>query len=248
MTLMGLYNRIRRFTSCQTSPLQVCQWQGFDVVIRRRSVDHKNLDWMAASEFWTAFQSAEVSGDAVVLDMGAHIGSFSLLAARHAQCRVFAFEPDAESLKLCKANAALNRLDQLIHTLPFATGGETSTLQLYEANENWGHTTVPAGAAFNHSTGRHVAVQCLSLEDALGETSADQCAFLKFNIEGAEFDMIETANVHVLRRIAVMTGEVHYDLGDRRPGPMVDRLKEADFEVELIPAGEDRAILIARRR
>ncbi len=48
-----------------------------------------------------------LSGDSVVVDIGAHIGVYALLAAKYA-ARVIAFEPAPETYRRMRANIALN--------------------------------------------------------------------------------------------------------------------------------------------
>jgi FkbM family methyltransferase len=227
---------------------QVICWQGIEIVIRLGSVDQSNLDWMQGSPFWRAFDAASVSEGDAVLDLGAHIGSFAVLAAMRKRCRVFAFEPDPDSLSLCKINALLNAVDDRVRCLGAAVGGESGRLMLHETTENWGHTILAGGGPYNIVTGRKAEVECCSLADALRRTGCEHCAFLKFNIEGAEFDMIEKSDSETLRRIQLMVGEVHYDLVSRGSEGMLSRLHDAGFQVHLAPSTEMRAILLATRR
>jgi FkbM family methyltransferase len=226
---------------------EIYPWNGLELVIRSNSVDQANLEWMEDSLFWKVFQAARISADDVILDLGAHIGSFAVLAAQQKHCRVFAFEPDLESLTLCKINILLNSQESHVTCHQFAIGGETGRLMFYETTENWGHTILQHGGPHNILTGRRTKVACLSLFDALAHIKCDRCAFLKFNIEGAEFDMIENADVNTLCRIGSMVGEIHFDLVSRSPNHMLARLKDSGFTAELIPCGEHRAILMATR-
>src|SRR6478609_4491360 len=99
---------------------EIFLWQGLELLIRSDSVDRAELEWMAGSSLWQAFEAAEVSPDDVVLDLGAHIGSFALLAASRRQCMVVGFEPDQESLRLCRINISLNALENRIVCHRFA--------------------------------------------------------------------------------------------------------------------------------
>src|SRR6478672_6566681 len=74
----------------------------------------------------------------------------------------------------------------------------------------------------------------------------DFCAFVKVNVEGAEFDMIEMADEETLNRVGALAGELHYDLVRRSPERVISKLKRANFSVHLEPAAE-RAILLAWR-
>jgi FkbM family methyltransferase len=224
----------------------VIQWKGIELIIRAETVDRENVDWMGESLFWKLFEERPIESGDVVLDLGAHIGSFGILASHSRGCRVIAFEPDRESMRLCRANALLNGLEGRLEFVEAAVGGSDSTVQLYEALENWGHTISSSGGPHNLLTGKSVDVPCYSLKKALDVGNCDFCAFVKVNIEGAEFDMIEMADEETLSRVGALAAEVHYDLVERSPEHMISKLKRANFSVHLEPAGE-RAILLAWR-
>jgi FkbM family methyltransferase len=62
-----------------------------------------------------------VRNEAVVWDIGAHAGLYSLLAARRG-ARVFAFEPLRENVAWLERNAAANGLEHHIRIQPYALG------------------------------------------------------------------------------------------------------------------------------
>ena len=226
---------------------EIIAWNGIELAIRSNSVDQENVDWLAQSPFWTSFETAQMNEDDLVLDLGAHIGAFAILAVRRCACRVFAFEPNVESATLCKINTLLNAVEDRVVCLQAAVAGRTGDTLLYEATENWGHTVLPNGGPYNVLTGSNVLVECLSLKDALIKVGGKRCAFLKFNIEGAEFDMIEQSDNATLRQISVMVGEIHSDLVPRGHHAMESRLRDAGFQIEIKPLENKRAILFARQ-
>jgi FkbM family methyltransferase len=220
---------------------------GLDFVIRPASVDRENLDWVAGSLFVETLQRAELTADDTVVDLGCHIGAFALMAARAKPCRVIGFEPDKESLRLARANAVLNSLDQRVAYHHAAVGGYDGNVTLHQARENWGHTTAAGGGPYNQLTGHHTTVRQLSLESALAFSPTRNCAFLKFNTEGAEFAMVEAASPRALAGIRTLVGELHYDLAGGADKDIVGKLRICGFSVEVFPDGELRAFLRATR-
>ena len=87
----------------------------------------------------------------------------------------------------------------------------------------------------------------VSLDTVLRCVPETAYLFVKFNTEGAEFEMFENASIMALGRIGSLVGEVHYDLGLGDFDPCVSRLQDAGFIVTLVPQGETRSILIGRR-
>jgi tRNA/tmRNA/rRNA uracil-C5-methylase (TrmA/RlmC/RlmD family) len=97
----------------------IIQWKGIELIIRAETVDRESVDWMGKSLFWKLFEESAIGSRDVVLDLGAHIGSFGILAAHSRRCRVVAFEPDRESMRLCRANALLNGLEDRFEFLSY---------------------------------------------------------------------------------------------------------------------------------
>lgn len=225
---------------------EVFEQGGIEFLIRSGSVDKQNIDWILESSFLEVFENASIDSDSKVLDFGAHLGSFSILAAKKRECHVYAFEPDDQSFNLCKINVLLNKVDKNVSCYKLAVGGRTEQLNLYESVENWGHTILMHGGPYNILTGNKNQVQCLSLADALDFLKCDKCDFLKFNIEGAEFEMFEEASLDTLRKIKCMVGEIHFDLVKKSSDSLVLHLKNAGFSVQLDFFCKDRAILIAQ--
>jgi FkbM family methyltransferase len=220
---------------------------GLHFIIRSDSVDRSNLRWMSGSMFMQALREAPLTRSDCILDLGAHIGTFALPAVAEKGCRAYCYEPDAESLRVCRANAVLNDLDRLVEFHQCAVAGSDGTAVFHESDENWGHTLVESGGPYNKLTGVTRDVTVVSLDTVLRDVPASARVFVKFNIEGAEYAMFANASMPALARIDVLVGEVHYDLGQGDFAPCVARLQEAGFTVDLIPEGDVRAIMVARR-
>jgi FkbM family methyltransferase len=147
-------------------------------------------------------------------------------------------------MRLCRANALLNGFEDRFKFVEAAVGGLDRGVQLHKAFENWGHTIFSSAEGL---TGQFVDVPCYSLKRAVDAVGSDFCAFVKVNIEGAEFELIEQADEEALSRIGALAGEVHYDLVQRSSEHMISKLKSANFNIRLEPAGGERAILLAWR-
>jgi FkbM family methyltransferase len=128
-----------------------------------------------------------------------------------------------------------------------AIGGSDGTTFLYEASDNWGHTVISTGGPYNQLTGKRREVALLSLDKALTYVPSDNCRFVKFNIEGAEFAMLEHASSHALKKIDTLVGEVHHDIGTGKLEPCISKLENNGFTVNVTPYGEVRSILLAKK-
>jgi FkbM family methyltransferase len=241
MHLRRLFLRLRHARARNTA---IIKWKGIELIMRTETVDWDSVDWIGKSLIWKLFEQSATDSDDVVLDLGAHIGSFGILASHVRGCRVVAFEPDRDSMRLCRANAVLNGFEDRFKFVEAAVGGADCTVRLHKALENWGHTIFSLGEGL---TGQSVDVPCYSLKKAIDALNSDFCAFVKVNIEGAEYEMIERTDEETLSRIGALAGEVHYDIANRSPEHMISKLKASNFNIHLEPAGAERAILLAWR-
>jgi len=124
-----------------------------------------------------------------IVDVGANIGVFSVLAARRfPAATVYALEPEEQNFSLLKENIALNGLTNVV-PLRKAAAKQHGTARLY------------LGAPDSHSlygSGLHTEVETVPLSD-FGDID-----FLKIDAEGAERDILPSS----AHTIAV---EVHGD-------------------------------------
>ena len=223
-------------------------WEGMRFVIRSASVDRENLEWMERSLFWEHFQNSPVAPGEVVFDLGAHIGSFGLRAAADRGCSVFGVEPDEDSAMLYKVNALLNKLDTTQTIFRGAVGEFDSQCLLYQATTNWAHTTTGVGGPHNVLTGTTTLVDCIALRSCFVMSRSDKCAFMKVNVEGAEFGFFQGSSIEDLKRVGAIAAELHFDMAPgKTEDELVDKLTRAGFRTTLRPDSVDRAFLLATR-
>jgi FkbM family methyltransferase len=104
-------------------------------------------EYLAAHRVWepgeTANLSERLSPGMTFLDIGAHVGYFTLLAARHVGPRglVVAFEPEPRNFELLLANVWRNGLSN-VFCLPYAVGASTGFAELHLSPDNTGDNRV----------------------------------------------------------------------------------------------------------
>ena len=131
------------------------------------------------------------NGD-VVVDIGAHIGSFALLA--HArEARVIACEPSPENYRVLSQNIMHNNAHN-ITALQICVAGKDGVRELFLDGQN---------AARNglYGAGHSISVPALSLATLFKLQNITQCDFLKVDCEGAEYEIIEMIPLEMFARI-----------------------------------------------
>jgi len=175
----------------------------------------------------------------LVIDVGAQIGVFSLLAAT-AGARVIACEPAPSNFRLLRANIARNGLEDRIEALQMAVWRPGSrSLKIHESADNMGGHAVVA------ALGPATRVPARSLAELLDERGVERCRLLKIDAEGSEYAILYGADEATLRRFDHIYLEAHEycQLGTlRRPQEpeysgrgMAAHLDQLGFEVREDP-------------
>ena len=115
----------------------------------------------------------------VILDCGAHIGVFTLLAlSRFPKARLVAFEPDPANYRLLEKQVTTNKLQvDLFHGAVSTRNGEA----VFEAGRGCGGTLVAEASA----TAKAITVKTWDLADYVQKLGC-QRLLLKLDVEGAE--------------------------------------------------------------
>jgi FkbM family methyltransferase len=164
----------------------------------------------------------------VVVDLGANMGNFSMLALGHGpNVRVIAVEPNRALNKLMEAQLRLNGWMSRC-TIVSGFVGVPSVKTKSELDS-------PSGAG---------AEGCISFERvrALAARNVD---FLKCDIEGAEFSILK-AGLGWIESAGQIAMEVHFDFGSWRN--IEAELVGAGFEVKLARMASRDAVFRARRK
>lgn len=147
-----------------------------------------------------------VALDSAVVDIGAHIGAFTMLAALRAKAgRIFAYEPTPENFELLSENVTLNRLRNVL-IFPLAVGARKGKLKLTLApNNTGGHTAFPKEG----SPGRYICADGTTLEDIFERHGLRRINLLKIDCEGGEYPIVLGTRPRYLRRIDCLLIEQH---------------------------------------
>jgi FkbM family methyltransferase len=122
----------------------------------------------------------------VVVDIGAHIGIFSILAAKLGAKKVLAFEPQQDNFNLLEANISINDCQKVIEAIPQAVVAEQGQYRLREnKHDNTGRNVL------NKKKGS--IVKTVQISDALN--GLDKIDFLKVDVEGMEYELFKSHDI-----------------------------------------------------
>lgn len=170
----------------------------------------------------------DLPGEPAVLDLGGNIGLFSLLAAQtHPAVRIYAYEPGPPNYQIfemnCLANAALSSRIQLRKE---AVAGKTRVAEWLFDDKN------PGASSLFGSTGIKYPVQLRAFSEVLTSIPGD-IALAKMDIEGAEYEVLESTPPDLWQRIQALSLELHDNPeGKVSPADFLKRMGDFGFKIE----------------
>jgi FkbM family methyltransferase len=178
-----------RFTSWQLrSRLQngiLVRWVGGQqLAVRRGMTGATGNVYVGLHEFSDMMVSLHFlrEGD-LFLDVGANVGTYTVLASGVCRAKTWAFEPDASTAQYLKRNIEINRLEELVKVFEFALGADQGNVAF-----TVGLDTVNRIALDNDQTVRMIRLE--RLDAIVGDT---QPIMIKVDVEGAEEGVLRGA-------------------------------------------------------
>lgn len=203
---------------------------GTKVRVRSKSDDRPIFNDIWLRQVYCAAQDIR-EGD-VVIDIGAHIGLFSLFAASRG-ARVLAFEPFPENYALLAENVAANGMEDRISAFNLAVWESREVIKLHRSHGGTG-----SHSAFGSSTDA-IPVKCTTLAAIFEQHHIERCRVLKIDAEGAEYPILYTAPASILSRIEMISLEWHETADGEHPSyehlQLREFLEERGFHVESPP-------------
>lgn len=179
----------------------------------------------------------KVPENSVVLDLGAHIGTFALHVAKMRGCKVYAYEPAPDTFKLLVENVRMNNLDDQIKCFKQAVASKSGIRKLWIC----GKTSAPGYGLFldEHPDAEEIItgfemVQCVTLKQIFDENKIKHVGCLKMDIEEAEREVFSEESKPYLSKVNYLAMEWHNYDGQKYS----EYMKKLGFSVLLMGTGE----------
>ena len=118
----------------------------------------------------------------IFVDIGANVGTYTVLASAVCGARVISFEPVPLSFERLQANVAVNNRASRVETRKLAIARERGTLRMTIDHDAMNHVIRSSDAAANQ-----IDVPALSLTEALGNAKP---FLMKIDVEGFEHEVL----------------------------------------------------------
>lgn len=223
--------------------LAIGKFGPWEIAYREGTADEKTIgESFAGGGFFAEVPEYRPEPHNVIIDVGAHIGTFALVAATKVpNGKVHAVEASKETFNYLKINVALNRLPN-VDISHLALSDRRGRAVLHYDEGNWGHSITKRLSAHGED------VETASLAQFMEDRGIGRCDFMKLNCEGAEFPILLGAPVEVLNRIRMMLVLYHCDLADGYSLDVLLRhLEGAGFAVQMRKRSSQRGWIIAEQ-
>ena len=181
------------------------------------------------------FEETVQPGDCV-LDIGANVGFFTLLAAKLAgpEGKVYAFEPEPSNYEVLLKNLALNNYDQ-VEAIPKAVSSENGEAQLIISALDSGFHSL---AHLNLPERGTVTVETITIDSFLEERGWPQVDFIKMDIEGWEIAALDGMEQYFKRdgsvKLVIEFCPWIMATVDVSPESFIERMESYGLDVNLI--------------
>jgi FkbM family methyltransferase len=194
---------------------------GLRFFVRGGTNDLAVLNEAAILNPYLGSEHIELRQDAVVMDVGANIGDFTVMAASRCSLgRVYAVEPISEYIPVLEINKKLNLLSN-VEIIQVALGDHEGEIRLTVAG---GQSSTHFGSATDTETAR-----LTTLPQLMRDCGIEQIDLLKMDCEGAEWEILPSAR-EALPRVRQICMEFHPARGWTAE-KLAALLRESGYEV-----------------
>ena len=165
--------------------------------------------------FENPYQIEKIPNNSIVIDIGAHIGTFSIRCANDRDCTVYSYEPCKENYDLLVENININNLNNKIRAFNNAVSNKSGIREFYIDPAHY------AGCSFFLKGDtekklfdrpyRTVEIGCVTLRQIFDNNNITRCDVLKLDCEGEEKNIILDKNASdILDKIPMIILEHHW--------------------------------------
>jgi FkbM family methyltransferase len=177
---------------------------GTKYLVRPRTTDFSVINEAVILDPYLSPGHVSLNPDAIVVDVGANIGDFTVQAAKLCpRGRVYAIEPVAANCECIERQLQLNGLAN-VTVLHLALGGEEGEVEIHEAGLQSSAQSSEQQASGQASQ----RVRLATFQSMMRESNIESIDLLKMDCEGAEWDILPAAEM-VLPKIKQLVLEYH---------------------------------------
>ena len=209
---------------------------GKKIKLRNNSTDIHTF-----TNIWIIEEYLEIENgkNRTIIDIGAHIGLFSIYALKCNPKEIIAFEPIKENYDLLKENILLNKIEN-IKCYNVAISDKISDVEIYFNEDFAAHSLIK-------KEGHPRKVKSISLKNIFDENKISECGILKLDCEGSEYLIFEALIEKYYNKIKEIIMEYHiFDSDYKHLEKLKKNLEKMNFILKTNPTNKNMGMLYAR--
>lgn len=159
------------------------------------------------------FDSIDFKDGDVVIDIGGNIGMVSIyLAKKYPFLKIYAFEPVKQNYENFLKNIELNNINKdIIKVFNLAITKDRRDVILTSPFDNSGASNIYNNfrGSGNIISNNDISIKSITFDDIFSNNNISKCKLLKIDCEGAEYEILYSANVENLKNCEYMRAEFH---------------------------------------
>lgn len=190
----------------------------------------------------------------VVIDVGAHIGRYTLLSSKLVgpSGRVIAVEAHPYNFQMLKRNLDLNNMTNVTPFNCAAYSEDGSSLNLFLPGEDHGKTIYNTVMGKRATTEKSLSIPALKMDSIVRQAGIEesQVNWIKIDVEGAEYEVLKGAQ-NILSKSGNLSllVEIHNLQNGNFYSEIMDLLAQNEFRIvyEQIYDGGERHVILRKR-
>ena len=164
------------------------KFRGYAIKLPTRFINYFPSDYESENFL---FLEKQIAADDVVLDIGAHIGLFSVIAAQIVgdKGKVFAFEPAPSTARLLKKTIHINHLENVVQPFAEAMSKEVGAITFFVSDNKADNSN----SLVSYKSDRQlngIEVKVNTIDHFVDSQHLSKVTFIKIDVEGAEYDTL----------------------------------------------------------
>jgi len=174
---------------------------GLSYIVRAKTTDRGIVTTVVLDDEYR-IDNLILPKDAIIIDIGAQIGIFSVYSSRKAE-KVFLYEPVLQNYKLVLKNIKINKLGNKLTPFNLAVSDKKEKIKIFLCRDNTG------GHSIYGDSKNYVEVQTTTLAEIFEKNKIKKCDLLKLDVEGSEYKIFYTLPPEYFSKILRIRMECH---------------------------------------
>jgi FkbM family methyltransferase len=184
-----------------------------------------------SQKIYTPNKNFEIGPEYTVIDIGANIGIFAVLAAKKTNKKVYAFEPFEKNQHYLKMNVAENKLSNVeVKEITVSdTVGPKNLFLMNNPAEN-----ILENRNYRNYNKDYITVKTTTLKQIIDSNRLKKVDFLKIDCEGAEGAILSSTPKKDLKKVKKVVIEFHDNISSLKHDDIVQLLRRNGFITKLV--------------